>query len=269
MNIERLDRLSNNARIKIIKTTTQCKSGHLGGSLSCIDILIALYFEILRHKPEDPDWKDRDRFILSKGHATPAFYVTLAMSGYFPEVELSTFRMINSRLQGHPDSKKLPGIEISTGSLGQGFSAAVGMALGNKIDNRVNSQIFCLLGDGECDEGQVWEAALFASSYNLNNITAIIDRNRYQIDGNTEEVLSLEPLIEKWESFRWKASVIDGHNMYQIIKSLNESRRTRTVIIANTIKGKGVSFLENDNTYHSKPCNVNECTLALKELGAN
>ena len=190
------------ARKKIIEITTRCESGHLGGSLSCIDILIALYFKILKHNPLDPDWELRDRFVLSKGHAAPALYVVLSMCGYFPEEELSTFRKLNSRLQGHPDSKKLPGIEISTGSLGLGFSAAVGMALGYKYDG-IKSHIFCLLGDGECDEGQVWEAAMFASHNKLENITAIIDRNGFQIDGKTENIMKLEPLADKWKSFGW------------------------------------------------------------------
>ncbi|PIU28130.1 MAG: transketolase [Candidatus Hydromicrobium americanum] len=253
------------ARKKIIEITTRCESGHLGGSLSCIDILIALYFKILKHNPLDPDWELRDRFVLSKGHAAPALYVVLSMCGYFPEEELSTFRKLNSRLQGHPDSKKLPGIEISTGSLGLGFSAAVGMALGYKYDG-IKSHIFCLLGDGECDEGQVWEAAMFASHNKLENITAIIDRNGFQIDGKTENIMKLEPLADKWKSFGWLVKEINGHDIDQIINSLEQSRRSRSAIIANTVKGKGVSFLENNNKYHSKPCNNNECEIALEEL---
>ena len=266
MKISDLERRANIARQKIIKVTTECEGGHLAGSLSCIDILIALYFDVLKHRPGQPSWEERDRFILSKGHSAPAFYVALAMSGYFPEEELSTLRKINSRLQGHPDSKKLPGIEISTGSLGQGLSVAAGMALGNKIDGRTGSQVFCLLGDGECDEGQVWEAAMFASNYNLKNITVIIDRNGYQIDGKTEEVIKLEPFDKKWMSFGWKTLEINGHRMSQIVKALQESRVTRSVIIAHTVKGKGVSFLENNNTYHSRPCNRNDCDIAIEEL---
>lgn len=261
-----LEKKSNLARQKILKITTEVDSGHLGGSLSCIDILIALYFKVLRHRPDNPDWEKRDRFILSKGHAAPALYVALAMSGYFKEDELYTLRKINSRLQGHPDCKKLPGIEISTGSLGQGFSAAVGMAIGYRYDNKKNSQIFCLLGDGECDEGQVWEASMFASSYNLENITAIVDRNFYQIDGKTEDVLKLEPLAQKWKSFGWEVVEIDGHNMAEIVDSLEKSRGKRMAIIAHTIKGKGVSFLENNNQYHAKACCLKDCTKALDEL---
>ena len=263
--IKNLEKKANIARQKILEMTTKCEGGHLAGSLSCIDILIALYFGILNHRPLDPDWVNRDRFVLSKGHAAPAFYVSLAMAGYFPENELSTLRKINSRLQGHPDCKKLPGIEISTGSLGQGFSAAVGMALGYKYDKK-DGHIYCLLGDGECDEGQVWEAAMFASHYDLRNITAIIDRNGYQIDGDTEKVMKLEPLDQKWTSFNWETEKINGHDINQIIKALKNSKNKRKVVIANTIKGKGISFLENNNAYHSKPCNRNDCKLALNEL---
>jgi len=266
MKISDLRRKANIARQKIIWMTTECEGGHLAGSLSCIDILVALYFEVLRHRPDRPEWEERDRLVLSKGHASPALYVSLALSGYFPEEELLTLRKIDSRLQGHPDSKKLPGIEISTGSLGQGLSAAVGMALGTSIDGRESSEVFCLMGDGECDEGQVWEAAMFASHNGIKNITAIIDRNGYQIDGKTEEVVGLGPLGAKWESFGWKVWEIDGHDMGQIVKTLGSSRGSRSVIIAHTIKGKGVSFLENNNTYHSRPCSKNECHMAIKEL---
>ncbi len=260
-----LKKQSNIARQKIIEITTEVESGHLAGSLSCTDILVVLYFKILKHNPKKPNWEKRDRFILSKGHAAPAFYTVLAMSGYFKEEELYSLRKINSRLQGHPDSKKLPGVEISTGSLGQGLSAAVGMALGYKYDKK-DGQIYCLVGDGECDEGQIWEAAMFASSNDLENITVIIDRNRYQIDGRTEEVLKLEPFEGKWNSFGWETKEIDGHNLEEIQKSLKDSRGRRVVIIANTIKGKSVSFLENNNKYHSKPCCREDCEKAVDEL---
>jgi transketolase len=263
--INKLIRQSNLARQNIVKVTTEAESGHLAGSLSCIDILVVLYFKILRHDPNKPDWEQRDRFVLSKGHSAPALYTVLAMSGYFPEKELYTLRKINSRLQGHPDSKKLPGIEISTGSLGQGLSAAVGMALGYKYDKK-NGQIYCLIGDGECDEGQIWEAAMFASSKNLSNINILIDRNKYQIDGKTEEVIKLEPLAKKWESFGWQVREIDGHDIFQINEALQQGRGKRMVIIANTIKGKGISFIENNNKYHSKPCNIEDCDRAINEL---
>ena len=264
--IKILEIKANIARQKIIEVTTEVEGGHLAGSLSCIDILAALYFSVLKHKPDNPNWENRDRFILSKGHGAPALYTVLAMSKYFPEEELFTLRKINSRLQGHPDCKKLPGIEISTGSLAQGFSAAVGMALGYKYDGKKDSQIYCLLGDGECDEGQVWEAAMFASSYNLKNITVIIDRNGYQIDGRTKDVMKLEPLDLKWKSFGWEVEEIDGHDMGKIVEVLEKSRGRRVTIIAHTIKGKGVSFLENNNAYHSKPCCRKDCRRAIDEL---
>ena len=264
--IKILKKRSNIARQKIIEVTTEVEGGHLAGSLSCIDILAALYFSVLKHKPDNPNWENRDRFILSKGHGAPALYTVLAMSKYFPEEELFTLRKINSRLQGHPDCKKLPGIEISTGSLGQGFSSAVGIALGYKYDCKKNSQIYCLLGDGECDEGQVWEAAMFASNYNLKNITAIIDRNGYQIDGRTKDVMKLKPLDLKWKSFGWEVEEIDGHDMGKIVDVLEKSRGRRIVIIAHTIKGKGVSFLENNNDYHAKPCCKEDCKRAIVEL---
>lgn len=257
---------SNLARQKLIEVTTKVEKGHLGGSLSCIDILTALYFRVMRYNPQNINWENRDRFILSKGHSAPAFYVILSMAGYFPIAELETLAKINSRLQGHPDSKKLPGIEVSTGSLGQGFSVAVGMALGYRYDKKINSHIYCLTGDGECDEGQIWEAAMFAASYDLKNITAIIDRNRFQIDGKTEEVMKLEPLASKWQSFNWEVIEIDGHNMNELVESLEYSRNKRVVIIAKTIKGKGISFIENNNTYHAKCCNEKECEKAINEL---
>ncbi len=264
-NIKKIEKLANVARQNIIKVTTEVEGGHLAGSLSCIDILVVLYFKILNHNPRKPDWEERDRFVLSKGHAAPAFYTVLAMSGYFPEEELYTLRKINSRLQGHPDSKKLPGIEISTGSLGQGLSTAVGMALGYKYDKK-SGKIYCLVGDGECDEGQIWEAAMFASSNDLKNITAVIDRNRYQIDGKTEKVVKLEPFASKWNSFGWETKEIDGHNLEEIQEALQESRGRRVAIIAHTIKGKGISFLENNNKYHSKPCYREDCIRAIDEL---
>ncbi|MCL5986020.1 MAG: transketolase [Actinobacteria bacterium] len=258
-------RCANFARQKILEITTLNKSGHLAGSFSCIDIIMTLYSSIMIFDPGNPGWGDRDRFVLSKGHAAPAFYTALAFCGYLPVSELITLRRINSRLQGHPDSKKLPGVEISTGSLGLGFSAAVGMALGLKVDSKKN-RVFALLGDGECDEGSVWEAAMFANHYDLKNITAIIDRNCYQIDGQTEKVMKLEPFADKWKAFGWEVSEINGHDYAQIYESLRDAAGKRRVIIANTIKGAGVSFLENNNAYHSKPCDEVKCQEAVEEL---
>ncbi len=253
------------ARRLIVEMTTAVQGGHLTGSLSSIDILIALYFGELRHDPVNPSWSGRDLFVLSKGHGAPALYTVMAMSGYFPVEELLTLRKINSRLQGHPDSTVLPGIEICTGSLGTGFSAAVGMAMGLHMGGELR-RVFSLLGDGENDEGQVWEAAMAASHFGLNNITAIIDRNHYQIDGSTEEIMSLEPLADKWRSFGWQVLEIDGHDMDSIISALRLSRGKRCVIIADTIKGKGVSMVENNNAYHSKPLSQADSIKALEEL---
>jgi len=257
---------SNLARQKLIEITTKAEKGHLGGSLSCMDVLTALYFRVMKYNPQNINWESRDRFILSKGHSAPALYVILSMAGYFPAAELETLAKINSRLQGHPDCKKLPGIEISTGSLGQGFSVATGMALGYRYDKKSDSRIYCLLGDGECDEGQIWEAAMFAASYDLKNITVIIDRNGFQIDGRTEEVMKLEPLAAKWRSFNWEVLEIDGHDMDEIVESLESSRNKRVAIIAKTVKGKGISFIEGNNTFHAKHCSEAECEKALNEL---
>jgi len=265
-NIDELIKKANLTRQKLIEITTKVGKGHLGGSLSCIDILTALYFKILKYNINNPALDTRDRFILSKGHAAPAFYIILSMAGYFPEEELETLAKIDSRLQGHPDCKKLPGIEISTGSLGQGFSAAVGMALGYKYDGKNGSRIFCLVGDGECDEGQIWEAAMFASNYDLKNLTVIVDRNGYQIDGPTESVMKLEPLDLKWKAFGWEVRKIDGNDMKDVVGSLEESRGKRVAIIAKTIKGRGVSFIENNNDFHARCCNLEECRKALEEL---
>ena len=264
--VKELKILANTARQKLIEITTKTKKGHLGGSLSCMDILIALYFRIMDYDAGNPVMDSRDRFVLSKGHAAPAFYVVLAMAGYFPLPELETLAKLNSRLQGHPDCKKLPGIEISTGSLGQGFSAAVGMALGYKYDEKNSSRIYCLIGDGECDEGQIWEAAMFASSNNLDNITVIIDRNGFQIDGKTEDVVKLEPLDLKWKAFGFDVETIDGHDMQQIVEVLENNRNKRLAVIANTVKGKGISFIEGNNAFHAKCCSAEECKKALREL---
>lgn len=256
------------ARQEIVRMTTNASSGHLGGSLSCVDLLVALYFHQLRHNPSDPSWPDRDRFILSKGHAAPALYAILALSGYFPKEELSTFRRMNSRLQGHPNNKKTPGVEISTGSLGQGLSGAVGMALGFKISGREN-HVYALLGDGELNEGQIWEAAMFASHHEVVGITALVDRNHGQNDGRTEKVMSIESLIAKWMAFGWRVFEVNGHNMKDILDVLDRSMEDRnkpTVIIAETVKGKGVSFVEGNDAYHAKSLPKQKLDVALAEL---
>lgn len=243
-------------------------SGHPGGSLSCVDILTALYFHVMHHKPLEPDWADRDRFILSKGHAAPALYSVLAEAGYFPVEELNTLRKMGSMLQGHPDSD-VPGVEVSSGSLGQGLSIASGLALAGKMDRKYY-RVYTLLGDGECNEGQVWEAALLASHYKLDKLTAIVDRNGLQIDGPTEKVMRLEPLAGKWRAFGWHVIEIDGNRMDEIVPALDEAKRISgrpTVIIAHTFKGKGVSFMEWITAFHGKALSKEEVKIALDELG--
>jgi len=256
-------------RQEIVKMTSNANSGHLGGSLSCVDILVALYFHHLKHNPQNPSWPERDRFVLSKGHAAPAFYATLALSGYFPTEELKTFRDIDSRLQGHPDNKKTPGVEVSTGSLGQGLSVAVGMALGFKLAGK-NNHVYALVGDGELDEGEIWEAAMFASHHKIVNITVLVDRNHGQNDGRTEEVMSIEPLAAKWSAFGWSVLEVDGHNIKDILDVLDRSMENRNkpiVIIAETVKGKGISFVEGNNDYHAKPLPKKLEAQAIAELG--
>jgi transketolase len=242
-------------------------SGHPGGSLSCVEILTVLYGQILRHDPKNPDWEDRDRFILSKGHAAPALYAILAEWGYIPEQELAQLRKTKSLLQGHPDMT-IPGVEVSTGSLGQGLSIASGIALSAKIDGR-SFRTFVLLGDGECDEGQVWEAAMLASHYKLDNLVAVIDRNGLQIDGLTEKIMRLEPLSKKWAAFGWRVIEVEGHDVKEIhaaFKSAETGKGQPIVIIAHTFKGKGVSFMEWIGSFHGKSLTEQELDQALKEL---
>lgn len=265
--IKILEKKAKIIRKHVINMIHSAGSGHPGGSLSCADILTVLYFHIMKHDPLSPIWEDRDRFILSKGHAAPVLYAILAESGYFPVEDLSSLRKIGSLLQGHPDNR-IPGVEVSTGSLGQGLSITCGIAHRGKIDNK-NFSVYTLLGDGECNEGQVWEAAMFASHYKLDNIIAIIDRNYFQIDGSTEDIMQLEPLVSKWKSFGWYVIEIDGNKISEIIMALNDAKMIKerpTIIIAKTIKGKGVSFLESNNEFHGKTLNKEETEAALKEL---
>ena len=266
--VKRLEKLAKKFRREILIMTTKAGSGHPGGSLSAIDIITAIYFHQLRHDPSNPKWEDRDRFVLSKGHACPALYAVLSELGYFPKDEIYNLRRIGSILQGHPDMVKTPGVEMSTGSLGQGLSAAIGMALAAKLD-RKDYRVYVMLGDGEINEGQVWEAAMVAAKYKLDNLIAILDRNRYQLDGYTEDFLPLEPLAEKWRSFGWHVMEMDGHNMKEILDTLDEAEKVKgkpVMIIAHTIKGKGVSFMENENKYHGKALTPEELEKALKEL---
>ncbi len=248
--------------------TTVSNSGHPGGSLSSADIIAALYFKVMKHNPNDPQWDERDRFVLSKGHAAPVLYAALAESGYFSSSVLHTFRQVNSRLQGHPVHGKTPGIEMSTGSLGQGLSMSCGIALSAKMDGK-NYKTYCLLGDGELQSGQNWEAAMFASNYKLNNLIAIVDRNHLQNYGSTEEIMALEPLGDKWKSFGFNVIEADGHDMIEILKAFETASKSTdapTVIIFNTIKGKGVSFMENNVSFHGRACNPDEYKLAMTEL---
>jgi transketolase len=249
----RLAEISKNTRKLILETVAEAGSGHPGGSLSAVELLVTLFFHKMKHDPKNPKWEDRDRFILSKGHASPLLFSILAQAGYFPVEELKTFRKINSRLQGHVDFNT-PGAEYSGGSLGIGLSVSIGIALAAKLDNK-KFRTYVLLGDGELQEGQVWEAALTAPKYGLDNLTAIVDRNGVQQDGVTEEIMPLEPLAAKWKAFNWNVIQIDGYNFEQIINALEKAENTinrPTVIIAHTVKGKGVSFMEWSHEWHGK-----------------
>jgi len=268
---ERLSELKSTAkkvRINIIKMLAEAGSGHPGGSLSIVEILTALYFQVMKVDPSNPNWPDRDRFVLSKGHAAPALYAVLAEKGFFSKEELMTLRKKGSILQGHPDMKKTPGVEISTGSLGQGLSVAVGMALGYKLDNKQN-YVYVLLGDGEIEEGQIWEAAMAAVHYNLDNLIAVLDYNGLQIDGPISQVMSPEPIKVKWQAFGWNVIEIDGHDFEEIITAINEAQKVKgrpTILIAKTVKGKGVSFMENEVDWHGKAPSAQEAEQALREL---
>lgn len=267
--IDLLQQKANLIRRHVLRMTFAAGSGHPGGSLSCADILSALYFKVMNHRPQYPNWEDRDRFVLSKGHAAPAYYAALAESGYFPVQELITLRKLGGRLQGHPSRNRTPGVEMSTGSLGQGLSVANGMALAAKLDNR-SYRVFCLCGDGEMQSGQVWEAAMLGAHYRLDNVTAFLDRNRLQIDGPTEKIMSIEPIAKKWDAFGWNIIEIDGHDVKQIFDACDRAKEVKgrpTMIIAHTIKGKGVSFMENSVPFHGKAPNEDELKRGLMELG--
>ena len=256
-------------RQDIIIMIGAAQSGHPGGSLSATDIVAALYFHVMRCDPKNPAWPDRDRFVLSKGHACPVLYAALAEAGFYPKEEIITFRNINTRLQGHPDMKKLPGIEFTTGSLGQGLSGANGMALAGKLD-RKDYRVFCMIGDGESEEGQIWEAAMAASHYKLDNLTAITDFNGLQIDGPNCEVMTVTPLPEKWRAFGWNVIEIEGHDFTQILDALSPDRKVEgkpTMVIAHTIKGRGVSFMEGVCDWHGKAPDEAQVRQALAELG--
>lgn len=271
--IKRLEKIAVSLRREVLTATTRARSGHIGGSLSATDIVAALYFHHIRHDPKNPKWEDRDRFILSKGHACPVVYAALARAGYFSEEELCGLRKVGCTLQGHPDMNKTPGIEASTGTLGQGLSIGEGIALAARMDGK-SYRVYVLLGDGELDEGQVWEAAMSGSHYQIDNLTAIVDSNGHQLSGPTKNVMTLEPLADKWRAFGWHVIEIDGHRMKQILDSLDEAEKIKgkpTVIIARTLKGKGVSFVEKSfaeghHKFHGVPLTEPELAQALEEL---
>jgi transketolase len=256
-------------RKHIVEMLTEAKSGHPGGSLSSAEILTVLYFDEMRINTEDIHWADRDRFVLSKGHAAPVLYATLAERGYFPVEELMKLRKTGAMLQGHPDMKGTPGVDMSTGSLGQGLSVANGMALAGKLDKK-DYRVYALLGDGELEEGQIWEAAMGAAHYKLDNLTAFVDHNKLQIDGPVAAIMNPEPIADKFKAFGWNVLAIDGHDMAQIKDAIEKAKQTKgmpTVIVAETVKGKGVSFMENQVGWHGTAPNREQCNSALCELG--
>jgi transketolase len=266
--ISELKNIAKKIRISILHMLTQAGSGHTGGSLSAVDIAVAVYFSKMNFKADDPAWKERDRFILSKGHAAPLLYAIMAEAGYFPRETIDTLRKVESPLQGHPCCKVLPGVEVSTGSLGQGLSVANGMALGIRLDNNP-ARVYCIMGDGEIQEGQIWEAAMTAAHYKIDNLCAFVDNNGLQIDGPVEKVMNINPIYEKWEAFGWHVIDVDGHNMERILDALDEAEKTKgkpTVIIANTIKGKGSVIFEDKVEFHGVTPTQEEFDQAVKEI---
>jgi transketolase len=265
---DRLKESARQIRRDVIEMTHAAGSGHPGGSLSAAEVLAVLFFSVMRHDPRKPNWEGRDRFYLSKGHACPVLYAALGEAGYFDRSEFKRFRKLGSILQGHPHRLKTPGVEASSGSLGQGLSLAAGAALGFKMDGKAN-RVYCLMGDGELQEGQVWEAAMAAGHFKLDNLCAIVDYNGLQIDGQVEQVMGLAPLSEKWRSFRWNVLEVDGHRVEALISAFERASSSKgkpTVILARTIKGKGVSFMENRAEWHGRAPNREEYEKALNEL---
>lgn len=265
---EELEEIAKKVRLGIIDAVYYGKSGHPGGSLSIADILTVLYFDEMNIDNENPNWEDRDRLVLSKGHCSPALYSCLANRGYFPVEDLKTFRNINSYLQGHPDKNKVPGVDMTTGSLGQGLSSANGMAISAKLDKK-DYRVYCILGDGEIEEGQVWEAAMTANKYKLDNLCVIIDNNNLQIDGTIDEVMSAKPIDDKFRSFGFEIIKIDGHNMEEIKSAFEVAKNVKekpVCVIANTIKGKGVKFMENQVDWHGKAPNEEQYKEAVNDI---
>jgi transketolase len=268
--IEKLHQIANEIRIDCIRMLAKAESGHPGGSLSATDLVTALLFGVMNHNPKEPRWDGRDRFVMSKGHCVPAWYAAQAIAGYYDKEGYMSLREYGSRFQGHPDCNMMPELETASGSLGQGMSVACGMALAAKVDNKPH-HIYCMIGDGESQEGQIWEAAMSAPKFKLDNLTVLLDNNNGQIDGYVDEVMSLDPIADKWKAFNWHVIEIDGHDMGQILRALKEAKETKgkpTFISAKTVKGKGVSFMENNIGWHGKTPNPEETQKALAELSA-
>ena len=268
-NVAELAAISKSMRREVIEMITEAKSGHPGGSLSAVEIVATLFFDVMKHDPSHPKWADRDRFILSKGHACPVLYSAFAELGYTPKDQLNTLRKLGSIYQGHPDVRFIPALEASTGSLGQGLSLGIGMALAAKL-NGSPSRTFVVLGDGEVQEGQIWEAAMLAPFHKVDNLVCIVDYNKIQLDGFVRDILDISPLAEKWQAFGWHAIELDGHNIPALQLAFAEAAEVKgkpTVLIANTIKGKGVSFMENNPKYHGVAPTEKEMELALQEIG--
>ena len=266
--IMRLEDIAREVRCSILTMVREAGVGHIGGSLSVTDILVALYFKVLKIDPKDPEWPDRDRLVMSKGHGATALYSILAERGFFPKKELKTFGTLNSNFQVHPDKNKVPGIEASTGALGQGLSIGLGMALAARLD-RKDYYTFVILGDGEIQEGQIWEAAMFASHYGLDNLTTILDYNNVQLMGNVSEIMEIAPVAEKWSAFGWKVLEADGHDFNQIVENLGKAKEIKgkpTIIIANTTKGKGVSFMQNTCKWHGNVPTQDQYNEAICEI---
>ncbi|MEZ2719107.1 transketolase [Niallia circulans] len=267
IDIKRLERKAAEIRMSVIDMVYEAGTGHTGSSLSNTDILTVLYYEVMKNDPANPNWEERDRYIQSKGHAVESYWAVLADKGYFPKEELKTFSKFNTRLIGHPNNK-VPGVEMNTGALGHGLSISVGMALAAKMDHK-DYRVFTLMGDGELAEGSVWEAAMAASQYKLDNLVGIVDRNRLQITGSTDDVMSNEPLDKKWESFGWDVIEVDGNDIAELVQVFHSIPKTEgkpTIILANTIKGKGISFAENEAGWHHHVPSQEEYELAMKEL---
>jgi transketolase len=268
--VKELEAKAKQVRKIIIDILCQACSGHPGGSLSATDLVVALYFGVMRHDPRNPKWDDRDRFHMSKGHCCPLWYTVLAETGYFPKEELKNLRKLGAMLQGHPD-RRTPGVDVASGSLGQGLSVSLGMSLAARLDKK-DYRVYCLIGDGESQEGNIWEAAMAAAHYKCENLCAILDHNGFQIDGKVSEVMNIEPVKAKWQSFGWHAIEIDGHDMKEILAAFAEAKTIKlkpSVIIARTTKGKGVSFMENVCSFHGCAPTKEEADRALKELGCD